>query len=61
MASGSGMHINYFAPHFEHLHFHPTDKDQEVFDNIKQLNGHGNDNNADPLLDLTEYLVQFGG
>ncbi|TXL22284.1 hypothetical protein BMR03_09240, partial [Methylococcaceae bacterium HT2] len=37
MASGSGMHINFFAPHFEHLHFHPSDKDIEVFDNIKKL------------------------
>ena len=56
MASGSGMHINFFAPHFEHLHFHPTDKDTEVFDNIKKLAGeHGNDNIADPAhLDLTD-------
>lgn len=55
MASGSGMHINFFAPHFEHLHFHPTDKDIEVFDNIKKLAGeHGNNNIADPVhLDLT--------
>ena len=55
LASGSGMHINYFAPHFEHLHFHPSDKDQEVFDNIKKLTvEHGNDNIADPVhLDLT--------
>ena len=56
LASGSGMHINYFAPHFEHLHFHPSDKDKEVFDNIKELSReHGNDNIADPLhLDLTD-------
>jgi len=56
MASGSGMHINYFAPHFEHLHFHPSDRDTEVFDNIKKLSGdHGNDNIADPVhLDLTD-------
>ncbi len=55
MASGSGMHINFFAPHFDHLHFHPSDKDVEVFDNIKNLsNEHGNDNIADPVhLDLT--------
>jgi hypothetical protein len=55
MASGSGMHINYFAPHFGHLHFHPTDKDEEVFSNIKKLTEqHGNDNIADPVhLDLT--------
>ncbi|OAI17206.1 DUF938 domain-containing protein [Methylomonas sp. MED-D] len=56
MASGSGMHINFFAPHFDHLHFHPTDKDLDVFDNIKQLTvDHGNDNIADPVhLDLTD-------
>ncbi|NJA05028.1 DUF938 domain-containing protein [Methylococcaceae bacterium WWC4] len=56
MASGSGMHINFFAPHFDHLHFHPTDKDRDVFDNIKQLTvDHGNDNIADPVhLDLTD-------
>ncbi len=55
MASGSGMHINYFAPNFEHLHFHPSDKDIEVFDNIKRLKGElGNENIADPIhLDLT--------
>ena len=56
MASGSGMCINFFAPHFDHLHFHPTDKDQEVFYNIKQLTAdHGNDNIADSVhLDLTD-------
>lgn len=61
MASGSGMHINYFAPHFEHLHFHPTDKDIEVFDNIKQLTGDlGNNNIADPVhLDLTDSRTWF--
>lgn len=55
LASGSGMHVNFFAPHFEHLHFHPTDKDVEVFDNIKKLAvDHSNDNIADPVhLDLT--------
>ncbi len=55
LASGSGMHINYFAPNFEHLHFHPSDKDIDVFDNIKKLSiDHANDNIADPVhLDLT--------
>jgi len=55
MASGSGMHINFFAPHFEHLHFHPSDQDIEIFDNIKNLTSdHSNDNIADPVhLDLT--------
>ncbi len=56
MASGSGMHINYFAPHFSHLHFHPSEKDTEVFDNIKKLTREqGNNNIADPMhLDLTQ-------
>ncbi|MGR8953159.1 MAG: DUF938 domain-containing protein [Gammaproteobacteria bacterium] len=56
LASGSGMHINYFAPHFGHLHFHPSDRDKEVFDNIKKLKtDHANDNIADPVhLDLTD-------
>ncbi len=61
MASGSGMHINFFAPHFEHLHFHPTDKDQEVFENIKKLSSeNGNENIADPVhLDLTDPSTWF--
>ena len=61
MASGSGMHINFFAPHFDHLHFHPTDKDIEVFDNIKSLtSNHANDNIADPVhLDLTKPETWF--
>jgi len=61
MASGSGMHINYFAQHFEHLHFHPSDRDIEVFDHIKDLNdAHGNDNIADPVhLDLTNPETWF--
>jgi len=61
MASGSGMHINYFAPHFEHLHFHPSDRDVDVFDHIKDLSdAHGNDNIADPVhLDLTNTDTWF--
>lgn len=61
MASGSGMHINFFAPHFEHLHFHPSDKDIEVFDNIKNLSrDQGNNNIADPVhLDLTDPETWF--
>ncbi|CAA9892195.1 conserved hypothetical protein [Candidatus Methylobacter favarea] len=56
LASGSGMHINYFAPYFKHLHFHPSDRDIEVFDNIKRLTSyHGHDNIAEPVhLDLTK-------
>lgn len=36
-ASGSGMHIHYFAPNFQHLSFQPSDMDEEVFENIRQL------------------------
>jgi hypothetical protein len=55
------MHINYFAPYFKHLHFHPSDKDSEVLDNIKKLSlDHGNDNIADPVhLDLTKPETWF--
>ena len=61
MASGSGMHINYFAPHFSHLHFHPSEKDIEVFENIKALTREqGNNNIADPVhLDLTDPETWF--
>ncbi|NOQ76517.1 MAG: DUF938 domain-containing protein [Methylococcaceae bacterium] len=61
MASGSGMHVNFFAPHFEHLHFYPSDKDSQVFDNIKNLtSNHANDNIADPVhLDLTNPETWF--
>jgi hypothetical protein len=61
LASGSGMHINFFAPYFEHIHFHPSDKDKEVFDNIKKLTSdRGNDNIADPVhLDLTKPETWF--
>jgi cyclopropane fatty-acyl-phospholipid synthase-like methyltransferase len=54
-ASGSGMHINYFAPHFKHLRFQPSDRADETFDNIRRLiHLNGNENVADPiLLDLT--------
>ncbi|SFI38964.1 DUF938 domain-containing protein [Nitrosomonas sp. Nm34] len=61
LASGSGMHINYFAPHFDHLHFQPSDKDTEVFDNIQKLTSErGNNNIADPVhLDLTKPETWF--
>lgn len=56
MASGSGMHVNYFAPHFSHLYFQPSEKDKEVFDHINTLTKNlGNSNIADPVhLDLTD-------
>ncbi len=56
LASGSGMHINYFAPHFPHLTFQPTDRNEETFTNIKHLrNENTNQNIKDPVvLDLTD-------
>jgi hypothetical protein len=61
LASGSGMHINYFAPHFNHLHFQPSDRDIEVFDNIRKVTSEqGNDNIADPAhLDITKPETWF--
>jgi hypothetical protein len=55
-ASGSGMHINFFAPHFSHLHFQPSEKDTEVFANIEKLTAEQNNTNiAAPVhLDLTD-------
>jgi len=55
-ASGSGMHMHYFAPHFDHLTFHPSDMDTEVLPNIEQLteeSGLGNINKPRQL-DLTQ-------
>ncbi len=54
-ATGSGMHINFLAPEFSHLRFHPSDKDDETFENIKKLTvENGNSNIVDPVaIDLT--------
>lgn len=50
LASGSGNHINYFAPHFPGLQFQPSDYDVEVFEAIKQKRDQfGNRNVADPV------------
>ena len=55
-ASGSGMHITYFAPHFQHLSFQPSDVDENVFGNIRQLTQQNNAKNVQPpiKLDLTQ-------
>lgn len=37
LASGSGMHINYFAPHFSHLSFQPTDLNEDALKNIMRV------------------------
>jgi hypothetical protein len=55
-ASGSGMHINYFAPHFPSIRFHPSDKTTETFEYIRGLRDEGGRTNVhDPVvLDLTK-------
>jgi len=55
LASGSGAHINYFAPHFPGLRFQPSDYDTRVFDTIKAKRAESDNKNvADPLtIDLT--------
>jgi hypothetical protein len=37
LASGSGMHVNYFAPHFPHLSFQPTDLNEDALKNIMRI------------------------
>ncbi|HTR16190.1 MAG TPA: DUF938 domain-containing protein [Acetobacteraceae bacterium] len=56
LASGSGMHINYFAREFPDLRFQPSDYDEAVFETIRQTrDAQGNANIADPLrIDLTD-------
>jgi len=56
LASGAGLHINYFAPHFRSVKFQPSDYDVEVFDTIKKKRAEaGNENVADPIrIDLTD-------
>ncbi|WP_348273270.1 DUF938 domain-containing protein [Methylocapsa sp. D3K7] len=55
LASGSGAHINYFAPHFQQHQFQPSDYDTDVFQTIKNFRQEqGNTNVADPIkIDLT--------
>jgi cyclopropane fatty-acyl-phospholipid synthase-like methyltransferase len=56
LASGSGLHINYFAPHFPDIQFQPTDLNPEVFDSIVSKRADANNSNvADPFrLDLID-------
>lgn len=56
LATGAGLHVNYFAPHFPNLHFQPSDHDADVFDSIKTKRAEaGNANVADPIrIDLTD-------
>jgi len=56
LASGSGAHINYFAPHFPHIRFQPSDYDKGVFEAIRQMQGeYSNANVWDPVhIDLAK-------
>lgn len=50
VASGAGLHVNYFAPHFPQLRFQPSDYDLKVFDAIKAKRDAANNANvADPI------------
>lgn len=55
-ASGSGMHMHYFAPHFDHLQFHPSDMNEDVLPEIEKLTEEtGLENVGKPRkLDLTQ-------
>ncbi len=55
IASGSGMHIHYFAPNFPHLTFQPSDVNEDVFEHIKQLTQTTQAKNVKPpiKIDLT--------
>jgi SAM-dependent methyltransferase len=55
LASGSGQHINYFAPHFKDHRFQPSDYDSDVFETIKTKRAEGSNGNVlDPVkIDLT--------
>jgi SAM-dependent methyltransferase len=56
LASGSGAHVNYFAPHFKEHRFQPSDYDVDVFETIKKTRSESaNENVADPVkIDLTD-------
>jgi cyclopropane fatty-acyl-phospholipid synthase-like methyltransferase len=56
LATGSGMHINYFAPHFPHLTFHPSDMNEHALENVMRVTWENEVHNvAKPIkLDLTQ-------
>jgi len=56
LASGAGLHINYFATHFPDIRFQPSDYDADVFESIKaKREASGNKNVSDPIrIDLTD-------
>jgi len=56
LASGSGAHINYFAPHFQHIRFQPSDYDKDLFEAIRKMQAESaNANVWDPVhIDLAK-------
>jgi hypothetical protein len=56
LASGSGAHINYFAPHFPQIRFQPSDYDKGAFEAIRQMQAeNANANVWDPVhIDLAK-------
>jgi hypothetical protein len=56
LASGSGAHVNYFAPHFPHIRFQPSDYDKGVFEAIRHMQAeYANANVWDPVhIDLAK-------
>jgi hypothetical protein len=56
LASGAGLHVNYFAPYFPQIRFQPSDFDADVFDSIRQKRAAAaNVNVSDPIrIDLTD-------
>lgn len=56
VASGAGLHVNYFAPHFPNIRFQPSDYDGDVFESIRsKRQAAGNGNVADPIrIDLND-------
>ncbi len=56
LASGSGAHINYFAPHFKEHRFQPSDYNVDVFETIVRNRAEASNSNvADPVrIDLTD-------
>jgi SAM-dependent methyltransferase len=56
LGSGSGAHINYFAPHFPRSRFQPSDRDRGLFEAIRKAQtDNANANVWDPIeIDLAK-------
>jgi cyclopropane fatty-acyl-phospholipid synthase-like methyltransferase len=55
LGSGSGAHVNYFAPHFPHIRFQPSDGDRGLFEAMRKAQADdANANVWDPIhIDLS--------